>query len=71
MQTQVPDAVRGRVFSLMDIGWNSARLVSVVLGGILADRFGITVVYYAGGMLLIAAGVLGLLTVRFDDRMEA
>ena len=51
MQTQVPDAVRGRVFTLMDIGWNLARIVSVALGGLLADRFGITVVYYTGGVL--------------------
>jgi MFS family permease len=68
MQTQVPDAVRGRIFSLMDIGWNVARLASVVFGGILADRFGIVAVYYAGGVLLIAAGVLGFLTVRLPNQ---
>jgi MFS family permease len=71
MQTQVPDAIRGRVFSLMDISWNLARLVSVVLAGLLADRFGITVVYYAGGVLLITAGVLGLRTVQPAERMDA
>ncbi len=76
MQAEVPDAMRGRVFTLMDAGWNSSRLVSIALGGLLADRFGIMVVYYDGGALLIGAGLLGLLTVRLGtdrptDAMEA
>ncbi len=64
MQSQVPDGMRGRVFTLMDVGWSTARLVSVALAGVLADHFGITVVYYVGGALLIVAGILGLTTVR-------
>jgi len=64
MQAEVPDEIRGRVFTLMDVGWNSSRLVSIALGGVLADHFGIIVVYYLGGVLLIGAGLLGLLTVR-------
>lgn len=76
MQAEVPDSIRGRVFTLMDVGWNSSRLVSIALGGLLADRFGIMVVYYAGGALLIGAGLLGLMTVRLGtdapaDMMEA
>ena len=66
MQTQVPDAIRGRVFTLMDMGWNLARIVSVVLGGVLADRLGIAAVYYAGGTMLIVAGAVGLLTVPIE-----
>ncbi len=64
MQSQVPEGMRGRVFTLMDVGWSTARLVSVALAGVLANHFGITVVYYVGGGLLIAAGILGLTTVR-------
>lgn len=64
MQSQIPDEVRGRIFSTMDVGWNGARILSVALAGILADRFGIAVVYYAGGAFLMVAGILGLTTVR-------
>jgi len=64
MQSEVPDRVRGRVFSLMDVGWNTGRIVSVGLAGILADRFGVVVVYYLGGTLLIGAGLLGFTTGR-------
>ncbi len=66
MQSQVPEGMRGRVFTLMDVGWSTARLVSVALAGVLADHFGITVVYYVGGALLIVAGILGFTTVRFN-----
>lgn len=68
MQSEVPDALRGRVFALMDVGWNVARIVSIGLAGILADRFGIAVVYYAGGALLVGAGILGLTTVHRGER---
>jgi MFS family permease len=69
MQADVPDAVRGRVFALMDVGWNMARIVSIALAGILADRYGIAIVYYVGGVLLIGAGALGLTTVHIDERV--
>jgi predicted MFS family arabinose efflux permease len=64
MQSEVPDPIRGRVFTLMDGGWNIARISSVALAGVLADRFGIVVVYYIGGLLLVVAGLVGLSTVR-------
>jgi len=67
MQSEVPDTMRGRVFALMDAGWNVARIVSVGLAGVLADRFGIAVVYYVGGALLVGAGILGLTTVHLDE----
>lgn len=67
MQSEVPDAIRGRVFALMDVGWNVARIVSVALAGVLAERFGIAVVYYVGGTLLVGAGLLGLTTVRLGE----
>jgi hypothetical protein len=51
----------------MDVGWNAARIVSVGLAGVLADRFGIAVMYYVGGALLIGAGIFGLATVRLGE----
>lgn len=60
IQDVVPDQVRGRAFTLLDIDWNAARLLSLGLGGILVDAIGIRAVYWIGGGLLILAGGLGL-----------
>jgi len=61
LQTSVDDSVRGRVFAFYDIVWQSGRLVSIGVGGVLADAYGITAVYVFGGALLLTAGLLGLL----------
>lgn len=61
LQVEVPARVRGRVFTVFDIVWNSSRLVSLGLGGLLADAVGIRFVYVAAGGLLILAAVAGLL----------
>lgn len=63
IQSHVPAGLRGRVFSAFDLIWQSMRLASLLLGGVLADRFGIRAVYYAGGGLLLAAAAVGLLTI--------
>lgn len=60
LQTGVPDRIRGRVFAFYDTVWQTARLISIGVGGVLADAFGITVVYALGGVLLLAAGLLGV-----------
>lgn len=60
LQTTVPDRLRGRVFAFYDVVWQSARLVSIGIGGVAADHFGIAAVYWAGGALLLIAGCLGL-----------
>ena len=60
LQVTVPDRLRGRVFAFYDVAWQTARLASIGIGGILADQYGIAVVYWIGGGLLIAAGTLGL-----------
>ncbi len=68
LQSQVPEGVRGRVYTLLDVTWNLLRLVSLAAGGALAEALGVRPVYYLGGSLLALAGLLGLLlfrTVRF------
>lgn len=61
LQTAVPADVRGRAFALYDVLWNAARLVSLGLGGLLADAIGIRAVYIVGGLLLLAAAGVGFL----------
>jgi MFS family permease len=64
IQSHVPDRLRGRVFSAFDLIWQSMRLASLLLGGLLADAAGIRAVYYAGGGLLAAAALAGLTLAR-------
>jgi MFS family permease len=61
MQSAVPDQVKGRVFTFMDMSWSMMEILSIGLAGFLADTIGIRPVYYLGGSLLIFAGILGLL----------
>ena len=68
VQSLVPDDVRGRIFTLLDITWNSMRLVSLALGGVLVDAIGIQALFWAGGALLALAGLLGL--VLLDRPMD-
>lgn len=62
LQTAVDADVRGRAFALYDVLWNGARLLSLGLGGILADAVGIQAVYALGGALLLMAATFGLRT---------
>lgn len=59
IQSHVPERLRGRVFSAFDLIWQAMRLISIIIGGILADAFGIRSVYYTGGLLLLAAAFAG------------
>jgi len=65
LQQSVPDRLRGRVFAFYDVVWQTGRLLSIGVGGLLADGLGIVAVYIFGGALLVAAGLLGL--VRAGD----
>ena len=72
VQGAVPDAVRGRVFALLDVTWSAIRLVSLGLGGLLVDAVGVRTLFWAGGALLVLAGLLGLaLLGRHDFRTPA
>lgn len=59
LQATTPERLRGRVFAFYDVVWQTARLVSIGVGGVLADQLGIRGVYIMGAALLIAAGALG------------
>lgn len=64
LQTVVPPAVRGRVFAFYDVVWNATRLLSLAAGGLLADALSIRAVYAIGGLLLLAAALVGFTTPR-------
>lgn len=59
LQSEIPEAVRGRAYALFDVLWNGARLVSLGTGGLLADAMGIRAVYLTGGLLLLVAAAVG------------
>ena len=69
VQGVVPDAVRGRVFTMLDVSWSTMRLLSLAIGGVVVDSLGIQPLFWAGGALLFVAGVLGLVLFgRFNFR---
>ena len=59
LQAEVPDRLRGRAFSLFDVLWNASRLISLGVGGLVADAIGIRSVYLVGGLLLFVAAAIG------------
>lgn len=59
LQASVPRHARGRVFASFDLLWQLGRLSSLVLGGLIADAFGISAVYYLGGTLFLLAAAVG------------
>ena len=64
LQAQTPDHLRGRVFASMDVLWQTGRLASLGIGGVLADAIGISAVYLLGGVLLLVAAVYGAVSAR-------
>jgi MFS family permease len=52
VQGVVPDRVRGRVFTLLDVTWNAMRLLSLAVGGIVVDALGIRPLYWGGACCL-------------------
>jgi MFS family permease len=67
LQRHVPDAMRGRVFTWLDVVWNSMKVVSLGIGGWLAERTSVEVVYYVGGTLLAVSGWIGLIALRHEQ----
>lgn len=62
LQTLVPSEARGRAFAFYDVAWNTARLVSLALGGVIAEVADVRAVYVGAGLLLFAAAAVGLTT---------
>jgi MFS family permease len=67
VQGAVPGAVRGRVFTLLDVTWNAMRLISLAIGGIVVDAVGIQPLFWGGGTLLAITGALGLMLLGRHD----
>lgn len=59
LQAETPERLRGRIFAAFDMLWQSGRLISLLLGGIAADLYGIRAVFYIGGALLLVAACTG------------
>lgn len=60
LQAEVADQSRGRVFAGFDMLWQTGRLTSIALGGLIADTLGIQTIYLLGAILLLIAGSIGL-----------
>jgi MFS family permease len=71
LQAETEDRLRGRVLASMDLLWQTGRLASLGVGGVLADTVGIQAVYLLGGVLLLAAAAYGLATTAALGRREA
>lgn len=62
LQIAVPTETRGRAFAFYDVLWNTARLLSLALGGLVAEVADVRIVYLASAFLLLAAATIGLTT---------
>ncbi|WCO68048.1 MFS transporter [Iamia majanohamensis] len=58
LQTTVPPETRGRAFAFYDVLWNTARLLSLAVGGVLAEITDVRLVYVTSAALLLAAAGL-------------
>lgn len=67
LQAETPEGMGGRVFAGFDMAWQSGRLLSLLLGGLVADTLGIRAVYYLGACLLLAAAAVGWTSLRRSD----
>jgi predicted MFS family arabinose efflux permease len=69
VQEAVPDAFRGRVFTLLDVTWSAMQLASLIVGGLVVEAVGIRPLFWSAGTLLALSGLLGLLLLgRYDIR---
>jgi hypothetical protein len=64
LQRRIPDTMRGRVFTWLDVVWNVMKVISLGIGGWLAEQTRVEIVYYVGGGLLTLSGLLGIMLLR-------
>ncbi|MDP9396742.1 MAG: MFS transporter [Actinomycetota bacterium] len=62
LQAETEDRLRGRVFAAMDLLWQTGRLASLGIGGVLAEAVDVRAVYLLGGVLLLLAAGYGLIS---------
>ena len=61
-----PEAMRGRVFAAFDMVWQLGRLVSLLMGALIAAVVGIQAVYYPGGAVLLLFALGGRAAHAYD-----
>jgi MFS family permease len=71
LQAETAERLRGRIFASFDMLWQTGRLLSLLLGGVLADTLGIRAVYYLGAALLLAAALVGWNGLRGKPAQDA
>ena len=58
MQTNVPDAARGRVMALLQASMSGASVASMALAGAFGDVLGIREVFFASAVIVVGGGLL-------------
>ena len=71
MQTNVPDAARGRVMSTMQASMSGASVASMALAGAFGDLLGIREVFFVAAAIVIGGGIASALLYRGADRGAA
>ena len=71
MQTNVPDAARGRVMSTMQASMSGASVASMALAGAFGDLLGIREVFFVAAAIVIGGGIASALLYRGTDRGAA
>lgn len=71
LQQRPPQEVRGRVIATQLALSNAAAIVPLLLGGSLADRWGIAPVMLGLGLVALAAGVAGVFLLRAGNGQDS
>ena len=71
MQTNVPDAARGRVMATLQASMSGASVASMALAGAFGDVLGIREVFFVGAAIVIGGGVLAGVLYRTAPRPVA
>ena len=64
MQTNVPDAARGRVMATLQAAMSGASVASMALAGVFGDVLGIREVFFAAAAIVITGGLLSAVLYR-------
>lgn len=71
VQREVPSDIKGRVFALLDVVWQTGRLASIAIGAGLAASIGIRALFVLGGAFLMLAGLVGFAGFAGRSRMAS